>query len=244
MSAFSLKLIALICMIIDHVGVVFYDKSWMRCVGRIAFPIFAFFIAQGCKYTKDINKYVIRLFVCALISEAFFDLALEHGEINFFGSFNTIFTLTAGALCICFVIMAKEKILNKFAAFGIVLFILLLSEILGFDYGSLGTALIVLFYIAETKIKQIISLVCIVIVKYYTVLLGILSEVFNIDFLIKFRNYVFDYNIFLVIFMLVPTVFIYLYNGKQGIRTRKAKYFFYIFYPAHLFVIWLVDNFL
>ena len=76
MTAFVIKIIASICMLLDHIGVVFGTQmaelySWpviFKSIGRIAFPIYAYMIAQGCKHTKNINKYLFRLGIFALIS--------------------------------------------------------------------------------------------------------------------------------------------------------------------------------
>lgn len=78
LSAFSIKIIALVCMVIDHVGVsLLNDLSPLRWIGRIAFPLYAFLIAEGCRHSKDRTHYLLRLGVFALISEIPFDLAFS-----------------------------------------------------------------------------------------------------------------------------------------------------------------------
>lgn len=70
MNITSLKLLALISMLIDHMGIVFfYDVISFRIIGRISFPIYAFLISDGCKYSKNIYNYAIKLFLLAIISE-------------------------------------------------------------------------------------------------------------------------------------------------------------------------------
>lgn len=62
MSANVLKIIALIAMTVDHMGLMLFPEHiWMRVVGRIAFPIFAFMIAEGCRYTRNRLKYLLRI---------------------------------------------------------------------------------------------------------------------------------------------------------------------------------------
>ena len=76
----QLKLLAALCMVIDHIGVVFLpDITVLRCIGRLAMPIFCFFVAEGYYHTKDRRKYLLRMGVFALIAELPFDLAPTAG---------------------------------------------------------------------------------------------------------------------------------------------------------------------
>jgi len=107
MSAFILKIVAIITMLIDHIGAfILLNKNEfahsqtyyvMRSIGRMAFPIFAYFIANGCKHTKNINKYLLRLGIFALLSEVIFDIA-QKNEINFFFHTNIFYTLFLAVL--------------------------------------------------------------------------------------------------------------------------------------------------
>ena len=102
MSAFILKLIALASMIIDHIGAVFPDtiSIWFRVVGRLAFPIFVFLLAEGFRHTKSSRRFLIRLGFFAIISEPVFDLAFNNG-IDFFADTNIFYTLFLGGVAIC-----------------------------------------------------------------------------------------------------------------------------------------------
>ena len=121
MTAFILKIIASISMLIDHTGAVFIEYTPMsfRWIGRIAFPIYAYLIAQGCKHTENIDKYLLRLGVFALISEVPFDIAFMHYQmddtlhfgINFLRYTNVFFTLFLGVACI--VIYEKLKVKKR-----------------------------------------------------------------------------------------------------------------------------------
>ena len=74
-----LKIIALLTMIIDHIGAVFFpDVLILRVIGRVAFPIFAFFVAEGYYYTKSKKRYVITMLICMVISWAPFVLCFGH----------------------------------------------------------------------------------------------------------------------------------------------------------------------
>ena len=65
-----LKIVALVSMLLDHIGLfVFPGVVWFRLVGRIAFPIFAFFVAEGLKYTKNKKRYILMLLGCAFLTQ-------------------------------------------------------------------------------------------------------------------------------------------------------------------------------
>ena len=70
LNASHLKIIAMVCMLIDHAWAMLVSGNlWMTCVGRIAFPIFAFQIAEGYAHTKNFKRYLLRMFLFALVSE-------------------------------------------------------------------------------------------------------------------------------------------------------------------------------
>ena len=97
MSAFVLKLIAVISMLFDHTGYLIFGKaSFFNYIGRLAFPIFAFQIAEGYTHTKNLKKYILRLFVFALISQIPFQIFSK----IFFDRFliNVLFTLLFGLM--------------------------------------------------------------------------------------------------------------------------------------------------
>lgn len=98
MTTFLLKIIALCCMIIDHIAVAFGSGGWniikedivfvdMRTIGRISFPVFAFLIANGWKYTKDKRKYFLNLTLFASLSQVPYTLSsyitnVSHGSFD------------------------------------------------------------------------------------------------------------------------------------------------------------------
>lgn len=85
MTGFHLKLIALTTMFIDHIGAVFFPQvTLLRVIGRISFPLYAFLIAEGCRYTRNRGRYALGLGAFALISELPYDLAL-HPEFLEYG---------------------------------------------------------------------------------------------------------------------------------------------------------------
>ena len=76
-DSFTLHILAMLFMLCDHLwATLFPAQEWMTCVGRLAFPIFAFMIAEGCYYTSNVKKYMLRLFLFAIISEIPFNLIM------------------------------------------------------------------------------------------------------------------------------------------------------------------------
>ena len=171
-----LKWVAIAAMFIDHTAAVMgglFPFSWydpMRDVGRIAFPIFAYGIAQGCVYTHSARRYLGRLLLFAVLSEIPHRLALRAGSLAF-GLFNVFFTLLAGAACCQLVKFCRSKGRRwAWAAVAPVAAIVLLCEILGTDYGGFGVLCILLPYLFwESKPARIIALGSVVAFLYIVV---------------------------------------------------------------------------
>ena len=84
-------------MIVDHCTIAFEWYSGFRCIGRMAFPIFAYLISEGCRYTKDFEGYILRLLICAFMSEWIYDIVFKD-EINLFFDLNILFTFALSVL--------------------------------------------------------------------------------------------------------------------------------------------------
>lgn len=113
LTAFHLKLIALATMIVDHIGVVLVPVPFLRNIGRVAFPLYAFLIAEGCRHTRSRERYLLRLGLLALVSEIPFDLAFHswaadilslakifHWAVDFLNLTNVFYTLFLAVFCI------------------------------------------------------------------------------------------------------------------------------------------------
>ena len=99
-SGTQLKIIALLSMLVDHIGCVLFPKvTAFRIIGRLAFPIFAFLIAEGMVHTSNWKKYFLRLFIFAIISEIPFDF-ITSGKMIDWSHQNVLFTLLLGAMSI------------------------------------------------------------------------------------------------------------------------------------------------
>ncbi len=168
-SGSVLKLIAIITMLIDHMAViVLSDTEWaitpflnlgskgisvyflLRKIGRLAFPIFCFLIAEGFIHTKNRKNYGINLIIFAFISEIPFNLMIS-GKMFYFGTQNIYFTLLLGFLLLC-VIDSNISGIKKFILF---LFLILIVKFLRCDYGLNGVLLIgIIYYLRENKALQ------------------------------------------------------------------------------------------
>lgn len=160
MTTFTLKMIAIVSMLIDHVGYVLFPKTLIfRLIGRLAFPIFAYLIAEGFTHTRDVKKYLFRLGIFALVSEIPFDLA-STGKVLEFGHQNVFFTLFLGLATI--VLVSKTK--NILLQFVSVFVIAALARFLRTDYQSTGVMMIALFYIfRERKVEKFFAVAILVL---------------------------------------------------------------------------------
>ena len=222
MSAFILKIIAIITMFTDHIGYLIFNGKVSFCnyIGRIAFPIFAFQISEGYLHTKNLKKYFFRLFLFALISQIPF--MLFHSLISSGFALNIFFTLLLGLLAL----LLYDKLPNKFLGILAGISLAIIAQYTKCDYGFFGVAIILLFYIFKnSKLKMCISFVISCIIKYAIPIL-------KYGFLIEY--------IYLFVGTILPIIFILLYNRKKG---KNIKYFLYIFYPIHLLVIYLCSFF-
>lgn len=141
----QLKIIAAISMLIDHIGyALFPEVTVLRIIGRLAFPIFAFLVAEGMLHTSNWKKYLLRLFVFAIISEIPFDL-ITSGKVIDWSNQNVMFTLFLGAVAIA-AVRTKENL----GYLGAVL-VVFLGYLCCVDYGLFGVLLILFIYILNIE---------------------------------------------------------------------------------------------
>ena len=154
----GLKIMAMVFMVLDHVGDNFFpEQTWMRALGRIAMPIFAFCVAEGLCHTRDKMKYLRRMLIFGLISEVPFDLVTS-GKVLEFSHQNIMFTFSwaiIGMIC-CDWVMTRIKNRSRYLFAGLtVLFFLGSSVILGLDYNFLAVSLIAVYYLLRGKAMRI-----------------------------------------------------------------------------------------
>lgn len=229
-----LKLIAMIAMFADHAGKMLLPQyRIMRVVGRIAFPIYAYCIAMGCVYTHNPLNYLKRLLGLALISQPLYAVALGHSVgamyavsfrdnpvaavFNFYmhswAKPSILLTLVLGMLLIW---ALRERQLVLFAAVAVFSW-LIQGKV---DYGLRGLGLMLLFYFFISH--RWLSLPCVLAYMLWWGLSSSGYALFGVRFGIQ-------------TFAILALPFIYLHSHS---RLRLPKWVFYLFYPAHLAVIY------
>jgi len=206
-------LIAVICMIIDHVGVIFFPTlTLLRVIGRIALPLFAWGIAIGAEHTRSMERYAFRLFIMMIISQPFYMLALMHplSKLNIFA------VLFLGLIAI-WGIREKKLYLAVLA--------LLLTHFVNMDYGLRGVLCVLLLY--ATRNNPLALAVCF---SAYCVLWGDNSRVILtlLDGHIRIRLQM----------MAILALPILLWPSARRIKLPRAL--MYAMYPAHLGVLYAI----
>lgn len=217
-----LKIIAMISMLIDHIGYVFFpEAAAFRWIGRLAFPIFSYCLTVGLVYTRSVKKYLIRLAVFALFSQPFFVLAFHPYDWQQEWSVpNIFFTLAVSLLAMS---GFRER---KWLLFVVCI---LLIMFLNLDYNITGVVLMMIFYLCRSRPAAGALLYCL----YY--LPALWNGYPDDPYSLSLGGLCIDWTAFslaaaLLIFPRYPV------TGKSS-GGRINKYFFYVFYPAHLAVI-------
>ena len=240
LNSTALKAAACVSMLIDHVGYAIlwpiYNNACMvdgvymmgesrssevmtlyvlyqimRGIGRIAFPVFAFLLAEGFTHTHSKKKYAERMLLFALLSEIPYDLAMG-GKMIDLERQNVMWTLLAGLLCLWGIEFVSRYLKKRrlFLAAVVTLCAMLVTILLRADWGGTGILFVVLFYRFSRKERAF--WVSMVILLIGMAVFGTLAEL-------------------AVLAGILITLF---YNGKLG---RANKYIFYLFYPLHLLLI-------
>ena len=217
LSGSALKVIAVLSMVADHCayylmehGMFLYEV--MRCFGRIAFPVFAFLIAEGFRHTRNRMKYFLQLLGFAVISELPWYL-LNGAD----GTHNVLFTLALGVMALAaFEALKKDGILGS----AVILFIAGFGTWSGVDYEWRGILMMVVFYLFGN-------------VSNPSFPFGRKAQQFCAFPLMMHYG---------IVGALLACLVIGCYNGTRGFIHRKvAKYGFYAFYPLHLIIISLLN---
>lgn len=130
-----IQIIAMVTMVIDHIGAIFYpDIQLLRIIGRIAFPLYSWFLVQGYIHTRNHKKYMLRLLVLASISQIPFTLALQRWELN------VIFTLLVSLIGLFVIDRVVDQRLKTF----LLICIVAITVFVPMDYGIYGFSLILI----------------------------------------------------------------------------------------------------
>lgn len=221
-----LKIIACVTMLIDHFGAAIVPylaidnmvDVYYTChiIGRVAFPIYCFLLCEGMRHTKNAGKYILRLAIGMLLAELPFDLLFEGGFS--WASQSVMVTLTLGAVMLLLMQRTDKKVLQAL----IVLPFALLAELVSCDYGGWGIAMIAMFAVVEQLPFQIM-------------LLGAISVLMP-SAKVAFGGMSISVQLFSILGMLP----IYFYSGEKLTDSKAIQWAFYLFYPVHILILWVV----
>ena len=227
----SLHIMAMLFMLCDHLwGTVISGNDWLTCIGRIAFPIFAFMIVEGYFHTKNLKKYVIRLLIFALISEIPFDLAM--GSRVFYPIHQNVlwsFLISIG------LIHWNER--TKFKKLWKRILVGFLSVVTGYVVGLLtmvdfyhaGILTVLVFYAFRQRNWwcRLCQLICLWYINVE--MLGGFSYELHFGEAVYFLSR--------QGFALLALIPIWLYRGRQGFHSKMLQFTYYAFYPLHLLIL-------
>ena len=262
MTAFHLKIIALVSMLMDHTAAVFpqYVPLWFRVVGRLAFPIFAYLVAEGFRHTRDARKFLLRLAAFALVSQPFFGWALmgyaAPWQVSFIYRTNIFYTMLLGGGAIVAFQQIKSYLAaqkeNEYIAAALgclpLLGFLWLGDFLATDFGAAGVALVFTMYAVQHKKARLatMAVLCVILQR------GLLDYWYFVYINPGVGRAALTNPQPRVIYWMLPAtlltvVLAALYNGKrEPLRITNAnnkvlafimKWFFYAAYPAHLAIL-------
>lgn len=229
----TLKILAAVLMLVDHVGILFFPQDFIfRKIGRLSMPLFAFAISEGCRYTRDKLKHFVLPFCLGVLCQIvyyFFDGSLY---------MCILITFSLSILIIYAMQFLKQKLFDKQARLStkILAVLLFIATLVGanlfcnlkgldVDYGFWGVMTPVfasLFDFKNTNAPELLQ---------KTDILPLRVACMAIPLLFLANHTVFS----LSIFALLALPILLLYNGEKG--KTNLKYFFYIFYPAHLAIL-------
>ena len=231
-SADWLKVIAMVTMLADHTGVVLFpdDIGW-RLIGRIAFPIYVWLLVEGFSHTSD-----LRMGAFALISEVPFDLAVSGTAVSWEWQ-NVYWTLTSGLLMLYILERIRGRGLVRWLLTALVVCAFMAAvELLGFDYGCTGPFLVFVFYLYARygHPHPAVGFLLFCAANLLTPVLNGYPLNYPVVWLNAASTAVIEgFGIFAV-------PLICLYNGVR--RWKRGRYFFYLYYPAHLLLLYAVSR--
>lgn len=217
----QLKILAMVCMTLDHIGAAFFPQAvWLRVIGRLAFPLFSYCIAEGCRYTRNKARYFGSVFACGAVCVIAF---LPFG--GFCG--NALITLSMSILLLygmeAWKSSGKLRFLALTAALAAVFY--LLCRTVYIDYGFAGVLLPLYAEIGRLFWERVFVGIPPVIGEWLGFAVGLLALAGVMGGLQRF-----------CVLAIFPILLLGNERGKW-----KMKHFFYIYYPAHLAVIGAVQ---
>ncbi len=228
-----LKILALVFMVTDHVGKVFFPQYLeFRIIGRLAFPLYCWCLVVGAAYTKNIFKYGLRLLLVGLISQPLYMKALHHS----FSELNIFFTLLLGLTGIWGIQYKKYG-----SQFVMPLMALFISAFIQVDYGWRGILFILLLYLAKENRQGIVAL-WLAFALFWGTTSTLVSSLFGLT--IPYPRHGGLYNLITPFFKLQGLIWLALPLVYFPSKTpfSMPKWLGYSLYPVHLLIIWLIKT--
>lgn len=220
MSVLTLKLIAVASMLLDHIGYA-TDLYALRCVGRLAFPIFAYLIGNGFRHTSHPGRYLGRLLLLAVISQIPYTLFL-YGSITP-EKLNVFITLSLGLGTLWAMERCTHSTGRMLCLMASILLCAGIESVVPMDYGLRGVLLIVMLYYCPNGIAMAAVFVGVYYLPIWEALLG------NMPLPAGWQQSIFG---------VLALPLLYAYNGNPGCRSKVLQWGFYLFYPAHLLILY------
>lgn len=219
LSQEGLKILACVTMLVDHAALLFGGSPWLRVIGRLAFPIYCFLLTEGIRHTRDVRCYLSRLLFAAIVSEPIYDLVL-YPCVGIWQHQNVLWTLALG----CAMLWCMTMIHKPVAKLAVMLLFALAAQLVRASYGSSGIYMIALFALCRgmPEGKWVLAAGLLVI----NWLMG------------SFTVSVFGLDVPVQLFAELALVPIFLYSGEKRTRLKAVSWGFYLFYPAHLLLLW------
>lgn len=225
-NGFQLKLIMVVLMVIDHVGEFIPGSPlWFRYIGRLAAPVFFYLLVEGFVYTRSRRRYMERLFIggAIMLCGSTILMHIFNGPQKIIN--NIFLSMGVNIVMLSAIEWIKKKDSNKVLAITIIIGSVIIAP---FTEGGLFIALLVLifYYNRENKVKMSIFYV----MASFLALTNPAKSIYESLFITNYQ--------WMMVFALP---FMLMYNGERG---KKAKYFFYIFYPVHIWVLYVLGNYI
>jgi len=227
----QIKCIAIAAMLLDHLAAFLLTPEKhpaltvlyiiMRTIGRIAAPVMFYFLVEGYVHTSSRKYYALRLLAFAILSQIPYSL-VRFGKASA-GDLNVIFTLLISFLMLAVTDMIKSQVIK-----GMAVALFMLISVFS-DWGLLGPLMVWIFYMNKgNKIKQIRDYLMIICIQMICTVIFLICNTQN------------WYEGICQLGMLLMLLLLHFYNGEPGRKTVVNKWLFYVFYPLHLILIWLI----
>jgi len=236
MTGFILKLIAAGTMLVDHAGLLLFpDQDWMRVVGRIAYPLYAYCIAEGFRYTRHRLRYFLQIFLLGAACQVVYTVAEGELYLGILLTFSLSILLMGAARELLAAVRHQETALGcrmtrgglsdkgrtLVAVCGFFLLTVLTVVLTAFvrvDYGFCGVLVPLAAYLPEkVPVRKGAFALMLLVLSLDRWFLGDTTQ----------------------IWCMAAVILLLLYNGQPG--RYRMKWFFYIFYPAHMAVLYLLS---